>query len=96
MRKKSKKIRIFEVSGKSHSAENVSAFGVLWTSILFQNRTKMKRDPLETLKNCEKSHKAEKKFRSRAKLEPTSFYLAALKKSEAEAALVWPLMEASL
>ena len=41
----------FEVSGKSHSAEKCKngAFGSFWTSIVLQNRKKLKCDPLETL-----------------------------------------------
>ena len=52
-------------------------------------------------KNCEKfstqRYNAQKNFWSRAELEPTSFCLADLKKSEAEeATLVWQLAEPSL
>ena len=49
----------FEVSGKSLSAEKCKKgegpFGIFWTSILLQNIKKLKDDPLETIKKCEKS-----------------------------------------
>ena len=78
-----------------------------WTSILLQNRKKLKEGPFGVIeKICEKSlakpkQTCTKKFWSRAGLEPTSFCLADLKKSSKkseaeEATLVWQLVEASL
>ena len=78
-----------EVSGKSHSAENCKKKGPLgfFEHPFFCKIEKNEGGPFGALKKfAKKSHKAEitctKNFWSRARLEPTSFCLADLQKSE--------------
>ena len=69
------------VSRKSHSAETckMGPFGSFLTSILLQNRQKMKGGPFGDI--CEKSLTKPKKILVMAGLEPMSFCLSDLEKA---------------